>query len=73
MSLNDQQNPDVLSPELSDPVENTLLASSSHNKNMDIVGDDEESVTTESPQPASPTYGEMLEVMALAAKTLDLV
>ncbi len=51
MSLNDQQNPDVLSPELSDPVENTLLASSSHNKNMDMVGDDEESVTTVSPVP----------------------
>ncbi len=40
---------------------------------MDMVSDDEESVTTVSPQPANSTYGEMLEVMALAAKTLDLV
>lgn len=72
MSLNDRQNPHALSLELSEP-ESTLLASSSHNKNMDMVGDDEESVTTESPQPASPSYGELLEVMALAAKTLDLV
>lgn len=39
---------------------------------VDMVGDNDESVSTWSSQPASPAYGEMLEVMAHAAKRLDL-
>lgn len=40
---------------------------------MDIVGDNEESVSTESSQHASPAYREILEVMAHATKRLELV
>ncbi|KAI2657249.1 Glutamate--tRNA ligase [Labeo rohita] len=59
-----------------DPVDNTLLGSSSKSEDMDVVddGDGDNSVSTESSQPnSSPAYGEMLGVMAQATKRLDLV
>lgn len=56
---------DKLSLEPSGSVDSKLLASSSQDKDMHVV---KESVNTESSQPTSPTYREMLEVIAHATR-----
>lgn len=58
-SLCAQQDPDALSLELSDPADSDILGSSSKSEDVDVVGDSNDSVSTESSQPnSSPAYME---------------
>lgn len=69
--LSDLLNQDVLSPASSDPAESMLLVQSSQ-KEADVFGEGEDSICTEPSQPASPSYGELLDFMTHVTARLDL-
>lgn len=68
--LSDLLDQGVLSLETSDPADSMLLAPFSQEEG-NVVEEGEESVCTESSHPVSPTYGELLGVMAWPVR-LDL-
>lgn len=66
--LSDLLDQDVLSLKSSDLADSMLLAPFSQEETDEV----EEAICTESSQPASPEYGDLLDIMARATTTLDL-
>ncbi len=72
-SLSAQQDPEALSLGLSDPADSALLGSSSKSEDMDVVGDSNDSVSTESSQPNSgPAYVKQIILMLRVWLSADL-